>query len=87
MGVAAQAFNPSTQRAEAGRSLRWRPAWTIESSKAVQLQGLPGQPELHRETLFQRGVGVHRAMRKYNRRAQNNTVRQDLMFFGLKDPH
>jgi len=37
------AFNPSTQEAEAGGSLSYRPAW---STKQV-----PGQPRLHRETL------------------------------------
>ena len=42
-GVVAHAFNPSTWEAEAGRFLSSRPAW---STKWV-----PGQPELHRETL------------------------------------
>jgi hypothetical protein len=41
--VVAHAFNPSTWEAEAGRSLSWRPAWSTE--------WVPGQPELHRETL------------------------------------
>jgi hypothetical protein len=36
-------FNPSTWEAEAGKFLSLRPAW---STKRV-----PGQPELHRETL------------------------------------
>jgi hypothetical protein len=42
-GLVAQAFNPSTREAEAGRFLSLRPAW---STKWV-----PGQPELHTETL------------------------------------
>jgi hypothetical protein len=41
--VVAQAFNPSTQEAEAGEFLSSRLAW---STKWV-----PGQPGLHRETL------------------------------------
>jgi hypothetical protein len=41
--VVAHAFNPSTQEAEAGRSMSLRPAWSTEL--------VPGQPGLHRETL------------------------------------
>jgi hypothetical protein len=41
--VVLQAFNPSTQEAEGGRSLSSRPAWSTE--------WVPGKPELHRETL------------------------------------
>jgi hypothetical protein len=44
--VVAHAFNPSTREAEAGGFLSSRPAW---STKWV-----PGQPELHRETLTQK---------------------------------
>jgi hypothetical protein len=40
------AFNPSTREPEAGGYLSSRPAW---STKRV-----PGQPELHRETLSQK---------------------------------
>jgi hypothetical protein len=43
LAVVAHAFNPSTWEAEAGGFLSSRPAW---STKWV-----PGQPELHRETL------------------------------------
>jgi hypothetical protein len=45
-GMVVHAFNPSTWKAEAGRSLSSRPAW---STKWV-----PGQPELYRETLSQK---------------------------------
>jgi hypothetical protein len=41
--VVVHAFNPSTWKAEEGRFLSLRPAWSIE--------WVPGQPELHRETL------------------------------------
>jgi hypothetical protein len=41
--VVAHAFNPSTWEAEAGGFLSSRPAWSTE--------WVPGQPELHRETL------------------------------------
>ena len=41
--VVAQAFNPSTWEAEAGRFLSLSPAWSTE--------WVPGKPGLHRETL------------------------------------
>jgi hypothetical protein len=44
LGVVVHTFNPSTQEAEAGRFLSSRPAWSTK--------GVPGQPGLHRETLF-----------------------------------
>ena len=42
-GMMAHAFNPSTQKAEAGGSPSLRPAWSIE--------WVPGQPELYSKTL------------------------------------
>jgi hypothetical protein len=42
-GMVAYTFNPSTGEAEAGGFLSSRPAWSTE--------WVPGQPELHRETL------------------------------------
>jgi hypothetical protein len=44
--MVAHAFNPSTWEAEAGRFLSSRPAWSTE--------WVPGQPEIHRETLSQK---------------------------------
>jgi hypothetical protein len=41
--VVVNAFNPSTQEAEAGGFLSSRPAWSTE--------WVPGQPGLHRITL------------------------------------
>jgi hypothetical protein len=42
----AHAFNPSTWEAEAGEFLSLRPAWSTEWA--------PGQPMLHRKTLYQK---------------------------------
>jgi hypothetical protein len=42
----AHAFNPSTWETEAGGFLSSRPAWSTEL--------IPGQPELHRETMSQK---------------------------------
>jgi hypothetical protein len=44
--VVVHAFMPSTWEAEAGAFLSSRPAWSTEL--------IPGQPELHRETLSQK---------------------------------
>ena len=43
-GVVVQAFNPSTQEAEAGRSVSIR--------LALDTEQIPGQPELHKEILY-----------------------------------
>ena len=43
-GVVVHAFNPSTREAETGGFLSSRPAWPTK--------WVPGQPELHRKTLF-----------------------------------
>jgi hypothetical protein len=47
-GVVVHAFNPSTREAEAGGFLSSRLAWSTE--------WVPGQPELNRETLFQKTI-------------------------------
>jgi hypothetical protein len=44
--VAAQAFNPTSLGSDTGRSLSLKPAWSTES--------VPGQPELHRETVWKK---------------------------------
>jgi hypothetical protein len=44
--VVGHSFNPSIWEAEAGRFLNLRPAWSTVR--------VPGQPGLHRETLFQK---------------------------------
>jgi hypothetical protein len=45
-GVVAHAFNPSTWEADASGFLKSSPAWSTEY--------VPGQPGLHRETLFRK---------------------------------
>jgi hypothetical protein len=50
--VVAHVFNPSTWKAEAGRSLSSRPPLSTEQ--------VPGQLELHRETLSQNSEIVER---------------------------
>jgi hypothetical protein len=59
--MVAQAFNPSTWGAEAGRSLSPRPAWTTES--------VPGQSRLHRVTLSK----TKQNKTKQNKTKQNKT--------------
>ena len=44
LGSGGACLNPSPWKAEAGRSLNSRPAWSTEK--------VPGQPQLHRDTLF-----------------------------------
>ena len=58
LGVVAQAFNPSTWEPEAGGFLSSRLAW---STKWV-----PGQPELHRETLSQKDKNKTKQNKKPN---------------------
>jgi hypothetical protein len=53
--VVAQAFNPSTGEAEAGGFLSLRPVRPTE--------WVPGQPGLHRETLFQNNQKQMRKIR------------------------
>jgi hypothetical protein len=54
--VVAHAFNSSTWEAEAGEFLSSRPAWSTE--------WVPGQPELYRETLFQKRKRKEKKKRK-----------------------
>ena len=46
--VVVYAFNPSTWEAEAGRFLNLTPAWSTDL--------IPGQAELHGETLFRKNL-------------------------------
>jgi hypothetical protein len=58
-----QAFNPSTQQAEAGGYLSSKPTWSTK--------GVPGQPGwLHRETLSQK------KKKKKNPKKQKQTNKQ-----------
>jgi hypothetical protein len=66
--VVAYAFNPSTWEAEAGGFLSSRSAWSTE--------WVPGQPGLHRETLF---------WKKQNKTKQNNwKIYKNGVIFTLK---
>lgn len=60
--VAAHAFNPSTQEAEAGRSLRSQPAWSTEH--------LQGQTGFHVETLSQK----HKETRQKDKQIDTQTT-------------
>ena len=53
-------FNPSTWEAEAGRTLSLRSAWSTES--------VPGQPEIHRETLFEKNKAQKMQRRRKRKR-------------------
>jgi hypothetical protein len=57
--VVANIFNPSTQEAEAG--------WFLSSRLASSTGWVPGQPELHRETLSQ----------KTNKQANKQTIKRE----------
>jgi hypothetical protein len=57
-------FDPSTQEAEAGGSLRSRPAWSTER--------VPGQPRLYRETQSQK------AKYQQNKTKQNKQTKKEL---------
>jgi hypothetical protein len=46
LAVVVHAFNPSSWEAEADGSPSWRSAWATEQ--------VPGQPGLHRETVFEK---------------------------------
>jgi hypothetical protein len=62
-GVVAHAFNPSTWEAEAGGFLSSRPAWSTE--------GVPAQPELHRETLSQKKQKQKQTKKPNKQKTQN----------------
>jgi hypothetical protein len=58
-------LNPSTWKAEAGRFLSSRPAWSTES--------VPGQPGLHRETLSQKQNKTKQNKTRQDKTRQNKT--------------
>jgi hypothetical protein len=60
--VVVHAFNPSTREAEAGGLLSSRPAWSTE--------WVPGQPELHRETLSRKTNKTKQNKTKQNKKAR-----------------
>ena len=61
----AHAFNPSTREAEAGRFLSSRAAWSTK--------GVPGQPELYRETLFRKSKKKKKKEKEKKKRKEKNT--------------
>ena len=70
-------FNPSTWEAEAGGFLSPRPAWSTKRD--------PGQPGLHRETLYQKTKPNQnqKPKKKQNKKInkkQNKTKRQRKIF-------
>jgi hypothetical protein len=64
--VVADAFNPSTQEAEAGEFLSSRPAWSTE--------WVPGQPGLHRKTLSWRKKKRRRKSKKQKQKTNNGQL-------------
>jgi hypothetical protein len=58
--VVVHPFDPSTWEAEAGRFLSLRPAWSTE--------WVPGQPGLHRETLFWKNKQTNKQKTKQNKK-------------------
>jgi hypothetical protein len=70
--VLAHAFISSTQELAAGRSLSSRPAWFTKQ--------VPGQPGLHRETLFQKkkkkNKNKTKTKTKQNKTKQNKTQKE-----------
>ena len=54
--VVVHGFDPSTQEAEAGKSL-W--VWGHSGLASSSLELVQGQPRLHRETLFQPAQNEH----------------------------
>jgi hypothetical protein len=66
-GVVAHAFDPSTREAETGGFLSSRPVWSIE--------WVPGQPELHRETLSRKNK---------NKTKQKNSCKDNLLVHYVK---
>ena len=62
--VVAHTFHPSTQEAEAGRSLSLK--------KAQSTEEVLGQPGLHRETLFQNKTKQNKTTKQQQQQKQTN---------------
>jgi hypothetical protein len=62
--MVAHAFNLSTWEAEAGEFLSSRPAWSTE--------WVPGQPGLHRKTLFQKKKQTNKKQKQKTKTKNKN---------------
>jgi hypothetical protein len=67
-GMVAHAFNPSTREAEAGGFLSSRSTWSTE--------WVPGQPELHRETLSRKTKKKKEKKKKKKKRKRKKEGRK-----------
>jgi hypothetical protein len=72
--VVAHAFNPSTREVEAGGFLSPRQAWTTK--------WVPGQPGLHRETLFQKNKKTQKT-KKPKQKTKPNQKHIHILLFPL----
>ena len=63
-GMVAHTFNPITWKAEAGRFLSSRPAWSTK--------GGSGQPGIYRETLARKNKQTNKQTKNENKNKQTN---------------
>jgi hypothetical protein len=76
--VVAHAFNSSTWEAEAGGFLSSRPAWSTEC--------VPGQPELHRETLSRKTKNKNKNKQTKNKELELSSYESILFSFTYLEP-